>query len=384
MRLMKGRATACLLGLLLLGSACTEDAPLLDCPLRDAPFSVDLPFFDLLLSDAARQALAQQIPALDQADPPMLRREEAPSLAAIVSLRALAGLMGGITAEELAAADAALRRLPVADADRRARCARYDNAAPDFAPLPEDAPAALLVFRKINGFDHGPSVDAATAAIQALAAEEGWAVRVTDKGGAFTPAILAQFDAVVWNNVSGDALTLGQRAAFKAYMEGGGGFAGLHGAGGDLVWFWDWYVEELLGAQFIGHPDQPQFQSATVMTEPTASGIGAGLPPEWTLHDEWYSFAASPRLAGAAIVASLDERSYQPQMSSGRDLRMGDHPIAWTRCVAAGRAFYSAIGHLSQVYEDPRYLRLLAEGLRWAAGKGKTHCDRARGPQGRR
>ena len=375
----RAAATAMLLGLLLLGSACAEDPPLLDCPLRDAPFSVDLPFFDLLLSDAARQALAQQIPALDQAAAPMLRREEAPSLAAIVSLRALAGLMGGITAEQLASADAALRRLPVADADRRARCARYDNAAPAFAPLPEDAPVKLLVFHKINGFDHGPSVAAATEAIRTLAAAEGWALRVTDKGGAFTPAILAQFDAVVWNNVSGDALTLSQRAAFKAYMEGGGGFAGLHGSGGDLVWFWDWYVEELLGAQFIGHPDQPQFQSATVMTEPTASGIGDGLPAEWTLHDEWYSFAASPRLAGATIVASLDERSYRPEMSGGRDLRMGDHPIAWIRCVADGRSFYSAIGHLSQVYEDRRYRRLLAEGLRWAAGKGKTHCGARQG-----
>ena len=367
-------ATAFLSCALLLGNAAraADDSPILDCPLRDAPFSADSPLFDLLLSDAARAVLAREIPELNETVPPILRKEEAPSLAAIVSLRTLAA-GGRIPEDEMIAADHALLQLEVSDADRAARCARYDADPPEFTPPAKDAPVKLLVFHKINGFDHGPSVDAATQAVKKLATAEGWAVRVTDRGGAFTPETLAQFDAVIWNNVSGDVLTLSQRRAFEDYIESGGGYAGMHGSGGDSVWFWDWYAEDILGAQFIGHPDEPQFQDATVMAEPTASGISADLPHQWTMHDEWYSFAASPRLAGAAIVASLDERSYAPEMS-GRDLTMGDHPIAWTRCVADGRAFYSAIGHRSDVYKDKRYMQLLTEGIRWAAGKGKTEC----------
>ena len=241
----------------------------------------------------------------------------------------------------------------------------------------EEAEVALLVFTQGNGADQVPAAAAATDAIQALAAEEGWAAQVTDTGDAFTADTLAEFAAVVWNTVSGEALTLSQRAAFKEYMEGGGGFAGLHSSGEGLAW--DWYAEALLGAQFIGYPDAPRFQDALVLAEPTASGISQGMPADWTLNDEWHSFASSPRLAGATIVASLDERSYAPRMQSGKDLRMGDHPIAWTRCVAEGRAFYSAIGHRSEVYADPHYLELLREGLRWAAGKGLTVCRKVKG-----
>jgi hypothetical protein len=36
----------------------------------------------------------------------------------------------------------------------------------------------------------------------------------------------------VWNNVSGDALTLGQRKTLRAHAERGGGFAGVHGSDG--------------------------------------------------------------------------------------------------------------------------------------------------------
>jgi uncharacterized protein len=49
----------------------------------------------------------------------------------------------------------------------------------------------------------------------------------------FNAADLKRFDAVVWNNVSGDVLTIPQRSDFKAYIENGGGFAGFHGSAGD-------------------------------------------------------------------------------------------------------------------------------------------------------
>jgi type 1 glutamine amidotransferase len=55
-----------------------------------------------------------------------------------------------------------------------------------------------------------------------------------------------------------------------------------------------------------------------------------------------------------------------------------DHPIAWTRCVGKGRAFYSAIGHLPQTYSDATHLRLLEQAVEWAAqgkcDKGENHA----------
>ena len=94
------------------------------------------------------------------------------------------------------------------------------------------------------------AITAARDTLKTLAQRRGWSLTVTDKGGAMTPAFLRQFDAVVFNNVSGDVLTLSQRAAFQAYIEGGGGFVGLHGSGGDPETFWPWYVDTLVGARF--------------------------------------------------------------------------------------------------------------------------------------
>jgi type 1 glutamine amidotransferase len=192
------------------------------------------------------------------------------------------------------------------------------------------------------------------------------------------PADLRKFDAVIWNNVSGDVLTLGQRQAFEQYIRGGGGFLGIHGSAGDFIYFWDWYPDTLIGARFLGHPMAPQFQDAAVRIERNPAGIGSSQAPGWTMKDEWYSFRASPR-ASSNVVATLDESTYNPVGHNGQPLAMGaDHPIAWTRCIGNGRSFYSAIGHMPQTYSDPHYQALLTDAIRWTSGKGKTWCRQGR------
>jgi type 1 glutamine amidotransferase len=205
-----------------------------------------------------------------------------------------------------------------------------------------------------------------------MARDKGWAIVATDKGGAITPATLAKVDAVIWNNVSGDVLTLSQRAALRSFVERGGGFVAVHGSGGDPAYFWDWYADDLIGARFIGHPNLKHFQPARIVLDAAAGPVANGLPPEWTMTDEWYSFAASPRRHGAHILATLDEASYDPATNMGIDLRMGDHPIVWTRCVRRGRSFYSAIGHQPETYAEPHYRRLLENAVAWAASRSSV------------
>ena len=372
-RRIKHRLQSAGVCIVLMGAALSAAAePLLDCPLRDAPFSVDMALIDALLSPAASAAINEQMPDLFAGLPAIMKKTETPSFAAIMSVRGLAN-MKRQPEENILALDKKLRQLTVTDKDRRARCARYDNDVPALAT--DSATVNILVFNKINGFDHGPSVGAATAALQAIAKAKGWSVAVTDKGGAFNTETLDRFDVVVWNNISGDALTLSQRAAFKQYIEQGGGFLGIHGSGGDPIYFWNWYADTLLGARFIGHPMEPQFQDAGIAVENTASGIGASLKPGWSMKDEWYSFAKSPRGKAVTVVAILDESTYSPKGMFGQDLHMGeDHPIAWSRCVKNGRAFYTAIGHRPEVYSVKENITLLTDALAWAAGQGKTQC----------
>lgn len=241
----------------------------------------------------------------------------------------------------------------------------YDTTPPVIA---DSGRPMVLVFSKTNGFIHREAIPAARALVERLAAEEGWAAVVTDNAAVHNPGDLARFAAIVWNNVSGDVLTESQRAAMQAYIEGGGGFVGLHGSGGDLHYAWRWYADRLIGAQFIGHPLLPQFQSATVTVERPADPIVRGLPPRWVRVDEWYSFQRSPRLNGAQVLLSLDERTYSPRLL-WKDLRMGsDHPVVWKRCVGRGRAFYSAMGHTPETYTEAEYAALLRRGLSWAMG----------------
>lgn len=347
--------------------------PLLDCPMRDASFSVDGPFIDLMLNDKAKAVFETYIPGMLGKLPPIMSGTKSPSFGSIMTVRKMTAFGGAGT--DLAKLDAALRAIAVTDADKVARCERYDDDRPTFK-LPK-AKLRVLLFEKMTGFRDSPSVEAANAMFRAMAARNGWALAVTDKGGAMHPSVLKQFDAVIWNNVSGDVLTLTQRKAFQKYVEGGGGFVGVHGSAGDPVYFWDWYPDTLIGARFIGHPTNPQFQDANVILEGNQADIGKGLGAGWSMKDEWYSFAKSARLNGAKVVATLDEKSYTPGASRFGDekLNMGDdHPIAWTRCVGKGRSFYSAIGHRPETYSDDKYQQLLQQAITWAAKKGGESC----------
>ncbi len=342
-------------------------SPVVDCPLRDAPFSAASPLVDVLLSPAARAVVEKEFGTSFDKMPKQFIGTEAPTFAAILTLREASGFLRQ-SPEAVARAEAALRKLPVTAADRVARCARYDNDRPRLT-LPAGR-LRLLIFEKINGFKDVPGFDAAHAMFFELARQNGWSIVATDKGGAINPATLRQFDAVIWNNISGDVLTLSQRRAFRSYIENGGAFIGVHGTAGDPVYFWDWFADDLLGARFAGHPIGKQFQDARIAVEDTASPIAAGLPREWTMNDEWYSFKTSPRASGSHVIATLDEKTYEPEGMAGQNLRMGDHPIVWTRCIGRGRMFYSAIGHRPESYSRPEYRSMLVNAVQWSAQRG--------------
>ncbi len=346
-------------------------APLTDCPLRDAPYSSTSPLIDLLLNPRAAAIVDKALPGTATRLPKQFMGTTPPSFAAILTVREASGFLR-LPAPDFAALDRELGAIPVTTADKIARCARYDIVPPKLAI--DAGKSRILLFEKINGFRDSPSVDAAHAAFVAMAARKGWSLVTTDKGSAFTSATLRGFDAVIWNNISGDVLTLGQRRAFQAYMARGGGFVGVHGSAGDPVYFWDWYVDTLIGARFAGHPMAPQFQTARVRLEDTAHPAVQGLPASWDMSDEWYSFKTSPRSSGSHILATLDEATYKPDGFGGQNLRMGDHPIAWTRCIGKGRMFYSAIGHLPERYGDAVYVRMLEQAVGWAATRGAGGC----------
>lgn len=235
----------------------------------------------------------------------------------------------------------------------------------DYQPpqLPSDmSRPAILVFNKANGFVHIDAIPAGNSMLTDIAARNGWSIYLTDKGAVMNAEQLAQFDVVVWNNTSGTTLTGDQQEAFRQWLENGGGFVGIHAAGGDLWYTWDWYVDDLLGAQFTGHTMSPQFQDAQLI-KPVQNPITGHLPERWGIpQEEWYAFDRNPGATGSTVLLALDESSYLP----GNSAMQGEHPSTWQHDIKGGRVFYTAIGHHGKTYSIPEYRQLIEQGIRWS------------------
>lgn len=244
----------------------------------------------------------------------------------------------------------------------------YDTQPP---AVPQFSKPAVLVFSKTNGFIHKEAIPVAKSVFSNLISEQGWQPYLTDNAAVHSAELLAKFDVIIWNNVSGDVLTEPQRAALQQWLENGGGWLGVHAAGGDPRYRWSWYVDTLLGAQFIGHTMHPQFQDAEVLVTDPELAITRHLPSPWTIaQEEWYAFAANPRDKGYEILLSLDESSYRVKGESlfGNDHMDGEHPIAWRHRLGQGRVLYSAIGHRADTYRLAAYQQFLREAMHWLRG----------------
>lgn len=216
-------------------------------------------------------------------------------------------------------------------------------------------PPALLVYTQTAGYRHA-SIPKAIAAIRRLGRENGFAVSATEDPMALRPDFLKGFAALAFVNTSGNVLDFEGRAAVQAFVEGGGGFAGVHAAC-DTGYDWPWYGS-LVGAWFQAHPVQ---QNAMVRIEDGAHPSTRGLPERWKRWDEWYDYRANPR-PKVRVLATLDEATY-------RGGKMGeDHPIVWCHEAAGGRSWYTGLGHTGRAFSDPLYLAHVRGGLMWAMG----------------
>lgn len=238
--------------------------------------------------------------------------------------------------------------------------------AADAVPHEPDAGASeqpdsfrVLVFSKTTGFRH-TSIPNGIAAVQRLGAAHGFGVDATEDAAAFTPDNLARYGAVIFLNTTQTVLDDDQKAAFQAYIRGGGGFVGVHAAS-DTEYDWPWYGR-LVGTYFKSHP---AIQDATVHVVDRTHASTRHLPEAWARQDEWYDFRAQPH-DQVRILARLDEETYEGgQMGE-------DHPIAWYHVFDGGRAWYTGMGHTEASYEEPLFLEHLLGGIRWAAGREES------------
>ena len=217
----------------------------------------------------------------------------------------------------------------------------------------------VLVFSKTEGFRHG-SIQTGIETIEQIGFANGFHVVATEDASTFSDDGLAEYEAVVFLNTTGNVLNDAQQNAFEGYINSGGGYVGVHSAA-DTEYGWSWYGE-LVGAYFRTHPAQ---QPGTIHFEDRVHPATAGLPERWTVNEEWYDYRTNPR-GQVHVLATLDESTYDGGI-------MGyDHPIAWSHEYDGGRAFYTGLGHSRDIYATAEMQEHLLGGILYAAGQAEA------------
>lgn len=181
-----------------------------------------------------------------------------------------------------------------------------DDAASPGIPTPDPQPAPgppvrVLLLTATAGFRHD-SIGAARAALTSLGTSTG--------------------EFVVSHTEDVTAVTA---AAVLGFVNGGGGFIGVHSAT-DTLYTWPEYGN-LIGACFREHP--------------------------WT----------------QAATVTVEDRTHPSTASLGGTFVTGDYPLAWTHSMGQGRVYYNALGHFAATWADVRFLTQIRAAIRWAAGR---------------
>ena len=224
---------------------------------------------------------------------------------------------------------------------------------------PSLAPARLLVVTHTAGFRHD-SIPAAEAALRTIGTDSGLFqtefCRTADEVTArLTPSGLSGVDAVFFANTTGN-LGIADIGAFLAWIAGGKAFLGAHSAS-------DTYHDSpeylaMLGGEFTTHG---AIVEADVRVNDASHPAVAHLAPRFRMTDEWYRF----RMAGSGLMILLSFDRIPPD-GVGTAGEATNLPVAWHKSFGSGRVFYTALGHRSEVWNDPRFRTHVREAVRWA------------------
>jgi len=268
---------------------------------------------------------------------------------------------------------------------------RADDAAP---PMKR-----ILFFSKSSGYEHsvikgpnspfkpgGGSMVAGLAfqVLKDLGAKNNIEFVFSKDGSLFSPAYLAQFDAIYFHT-TGDltevgtdgnpAMTPAGKQALLDAIAGGKGFIGTHCASdtfhspggkadhaparyindGDNA---DSYIK-MIGGEFIIHGQQQP--SHLIIVDPNFPGI-SGVPADNDMTEEWYSlkdFATNLHVLLVNDTAGM----------KGAPYARPPYPSTWARMYGKGRVFYSSLGHRDDMWESAMFQSVLMGGINWALGR---------------
>lgn len=230
----------------------------------------------------------------------------------------------------------------------------------------------VLHFTATSGFDHGTR-DVSFAMFTSIGEELMVEVVNDPTGNTFSDAnALAQFDAVIFSNTSGnDILDATQRSNFEAWVNDGGHVLGIHAASdtyrhstanGNNTGTWDFYAE-LIGASVQENPNHVDGTPTYTMQRVGAHPATYNVPNQWAKAEEYY-YWESGFFAEQNTPMLIVEETVGPngQVNSYDAPR----PMSWYRTPGDSRVVYTALGHSPSNYTDDLIFRAhLRDALAW-------------------
>nr|WP_315254747.1 ThuA domain-containing protein [uncultured Flavobacterium sp.] len=229
----------------------------------------------------------------------------------------------------------------------------------------------VLLVTETAGWYH-ESIESGVTAINELARTHNFDVNRQQNAEKITENKLKNYDAVIFLSTTGNIFDESEKTAFQKFIQSGKGFVGLHAAS-DTEYNWEWYTK-LVGRMFHIHPREQTAKLKILNHE--FPGLES-LPNSLLWTDEWYEFGPE-KVSGLKYLIAVDEKTYDPAVVWKRNPSdligkgMGDfHPISWYHEFEGGRSFYTALGHIDNVYKNHWFLEHLYGGIYYAAtGKG--------------
>ncbi len=225
-----------------------------------------------------------------------------------------------------------------------------------------------------------------TAAFRVLGEKSGaYQPVVSDDLAMLLPERIGDFDAIVLNNTchawtqptdeqmtrpAFRKLAADKQAAEKAIREGfidyvrdGGGLVVVH-FGIALARKWPAFAE-MVGATFTGHPWNEEI--GVTVEEPDHPLTAAFDGRRFRIADEIYQYGKQYSREKVRVLLSLDpaRTNMGVRWIHRKD---NDFALAWVRSFDKGRIFNCSFGHRSQIYSDPRILRMYLDAIQFAAG----------------
>ncbi len=288
--------------------------------------------------------------------------------------------------------------------------AKITEAMPEKPPAKPGGPRKVLVYSKCAGFYHG-CIPTANKAFAIMGKKTGaFEAVVSDDLAHFAPEKLKAFDAVIFNNSTGNlfkpamprkprtpnpkrikdpaklatatekyekALARYQvelekakaqpdtsaavRKALMAYVKNGGGIVGCHAATDTRGW--DEY-NEMIGGRFSGHP---WHEPVPVKNDDPDNPINAAFGGTgFAVTDEIYQFNKGFYSRDKQrVLLSLDYDKLKKKKGSRKD---NDYAVSWVKTCGKGRIFYCSLGHRNEIFWNPKVLQHYLAGIQWVTG----------------